>query len=264
MKIEEEANDCSVDKLQLDRNGIDEDMMHNVDEHDGDDRAIINNPRSVKVLVTSHTNGKIIDDEQVQTMPNKSSRVVTPTVDRRTDCEESGRGQRRSIYQPDAVPTMDGDGQKQSRNQSDMTTRDEEERQVQHEEDVHLPMKASSSIPTTPGCTKSYQSQDRHDEPSSGVKIVDGKDIERGVNNLLQGKSGCQTGGGAIRDCDLQDKSDRLVEVKDIGVIGEERTEADWPSASTYHIESGEMYAEDIDQHMEILPEVITPAIEIS
>ena len=151
MKIEEGAKDYRVDKLQLDRNGIDEDMMHNVDEHDGDDRAIINKPRSVKVLVTSHTNGKIIDDEQVQTMPNKSSRVVTPTVDRRTDCEESGRGQRRSIYQPDAIPTMDDDGQKQSRNQSDTTTRDEEERQVQHEEDAHLTMKASLSIPTTPG-----------------------------------------------------------------------------------------------------------------
>ena len=182
----------------------------------------------------------------------------------RTDCEESDRGQRRSIYQPDTISTIDSDEKKQSRNQYDVTTREEEERQVQHEKDVHLPTNASSSIPTTPGCTKSYQSQDRHDEPSSGVKIVDGKDIERGVNNLLQGKSGCQTGGGAIRDCDLQDKSDRLVEVKDIGVIGEERTEADWPSASTYHIESGEMYAEDIDQHMEILPEVVTPPAEIS
>ena len=58
MKIEEEAKDCSVDKLQLDRNGIDEDMMHNVDENDGDDRTIRNDSRLVKVLLTSHTNGK--------------------------------------------------------------------------------------------------------------------------------------------------------------------------------------------------------------
>ena len=63
MKIEEEVNDYSVDKLQLDRNGIDEDMMHNVDETDGDDRAIRNDPRSVKVLVRSHSNDKILDDE---------------------------------------------------------------------------------------------------------------------------------------------------------------------------------------------------------
>ena len=66
---------------------------------------------------------------------------------------------------------------KQSKNQSDMTTRDEEERQLQHENDAHMPMKVSSSIPTTPGCTKSDQSQDRHEESSSGVKIVDGKDV---------------------------------------------------------------------------------------
>ena len=43
VKIEEESNDCSVDKLLLDRSGIVEDMMHNVDENDGDNRAIIMN-----------------------------------------------------------------------------------------------------------------------------------------------------------------------------------------------------------------------------
>ena len=152
---------------------------------------------------------------------------------------------------------MYGDGQKQSRNQSDMTTRDEEERQVQHEEDAHLPMKASSSIPTIPGCTEGNQLQDWHEKSSSGVKIVDGKDIERDVNNLLQERSGCQTDGSAIRDCDLQEKYDRQVEVKDIGVIGEERTEAEPPFASTYRNQNGEMYAEEVDQHMAILPEVV-------
>ena len=134
----------------------------------------------MKVLVTSHTNDKILDDERVQTKPKESSRVVTPTVAGTTDCEESDRGQRRSIYQPDAIPTMGSDGQIQSRNQSDMTARDEEERQVQHEKNVHLPSKASSSIHTILGCMEDDQSQDRHEESSSGVKMVDGKDIERG------------------------------------------------------------------------------------
>ena len=127
VKTAEEAKDCSVDKLQLDRKGID-DMMQNVNENGGDDRATRNDPRSLKVLVTSHTNDKILNEERVKTKPKESSRVVTPTVERRTDCEESDRGQRRSIYRPDGIPTMDSDGQKQSRNQSDMTARDEEER----------------------------------------------------------------------------------------------------------------------------------------
>ena len=39
MKIEEEVNACSVDELQPDRNVIDEDMMQNVDESKGHDRA---------------------------------------------------------------------------------------------------------------------------------------------------------------------------------------------------------------------------------
>ena len=108
-----------------------------------------------------------------------------------------------------------------------MTTRDKEERHVHHGEDTHLPINASSSIPTTPGCTKSDQSQDRHEESRSGVKIADVKDIERGLNDLLRGKSGCQTDGSAIGNCNLQEKSGRLVEVKDIGVIGEGRKEVE-------------------------------------
>ena len=50
----------------------------------------------------------------------------------------------------------------------------------------------------------------------------------------------------------LQEKSDRQVEVKDIEVIGQERTAAEPPTASTYCNESGEIYAEDVDQHMTI------------
>ena len=111
VKTAEEAKDCSVDKLQLDRKGID-DMMQNVNENGGDDRATRNDPRSLKVLVTSHTYDKILDNERVQTTPKGFSRVMTPTVTGRTDCEESDRTKRRFIYQPYAIPTMDGDGQK--------------------------------------------------------------------------------------------------------------------------------------------------------
>ena len=50
------------------------------------------------------------------------------------------------------------------------------------------------------------QSQDRHEESSSGVETFDVKDIERGVNDFLQRKSIFQTDGRAIRDCEVQKK----------------------------------------------------------
>ena len=58
------------------------------------------------------------------------------------------------------------------------------------------------------------------------MKIVDGNDIGRGVNELLQGKSSCQTDGSAIRDCGVQEKPDRPVELNDVLAIGAERKEA--------------------------------------
>ena len=71
---------------------------------------------------------------------------------------------------------MDGDGQKQPRNHSDKISRDREERLVQ--QDPHLSIKASSSIPTIQGCMEGDLSQDRHEGSSTEVKMVDGKDIE--------------------------------------------------------------------------------------
>ena len=54
------------------------------------------------------------------------------------------------------------------------------------------------------------------------------------------------------------------MKVNDVGAIGEERSEAEPPYVSMYRSESGEMYDEDVDQHMAILPDVVTPAAEIS
>ena len=53
------------------------------------------------------------------------------------------------------------------------------------------------------------------------MKTVDGKDIMRGVNDLLKGKSSCQTDGSAIRDFGLQKKTDRLVKRDDVVAISE-------------------------------------------
>ena len=52
--------------------------------------------------------------------------------------------------------------------------------------------------------------------------------------------------------------SNRLVKVVDVGMIDEERTDVEPSTLSTYRNKSGELYAEDVDQHMAILPEVVT------
>ena len=67
-----------------------------------------------------------------------------------------------------------------------------------------------------------------------------------------------------IRDCALQEKSDQLVKRNDVVAIGGEWTEAKLSTVPTYRNESGALYAGDVDQHREILPEVVIPAADIS
>ena len=45
-----------ADELKPDRNAINEDPMQDVGNNEGDDRAMKNDPRLVKVLVIDHTN----------------------------------------------------------------------------------------------------------------------------------------------------------------------------------------------------------------
>ena len=96
------------------------------------------------------------------------------------------------------------------------------------------------------------------------MKTVDVTDIERGVSDLLQGGSSCQIDGSAIRDCELQEKFDGLVKRNGVVTIGGERKREEPPTVSKYRTKSVELYAEDVDQHMAILPEAVTTAAEIS
>ena len=185
-------------------NRIEEDMMQDMNENESDGSATKNEPRPITILVTDHTNDQTLDDNHIPTGSRESSRVVTPTVTGKTDCEKYDRGQRISIHQPDAISNMDGKEQKQSRNQSAKIAKDGAERcKQQHEEDVRPPTKASSSIPMTQGGGKVDQARYRHKEKNPQVKTVDGNDTEPDVNDLLQDKYSCQTDGSAIRYCGL-------------------------------------------------------------
>ena len=96
------------------------------------------------------------------------------------------------------------------------------------------------------------------------MKTVDINDIERDVNDLLQENSSCQAVRSAIRDTRLRKETNRLVKRYYNVVIDEERTHVEPSIVSTYRDEIGELYAEDINNHMAILPKVVTPAAEIS
>ena len=165
--------------------------MQYMDENESDDHDMKNNQQSAKICVTDHTIDDARDDERVQTSSKEGSIVVTPIVTGNTDCEESDRGQRRPIYQSDTTLAMYGEGHIQSRDQSDKIVKDGEERCEQHEEDVYLPKQFSSSISTTQECMEGDQSRDWHEAPRPEVKMVEVTDIERGVSDLLQGKSIC-------------------------------------------------------------------------
>ena len=52
--------------LQPDRNVIDDDLRKCVDESEFDDRAMKNDQRSIKVIVTENTHDKRQDDERVK------------------------------------------------------------------------------------------------------------------------------------------------------------------------------------------------------
>ena len=115
-------------------------------------------------------------------------------------------------------------------------------------------MKASSSISTIQELMEGDQLRDLHEEPSPEVKTYDDKNIERGVNDLLQGQSSCQTDGSAIRDFVLQEKLNRLMKREDFVAVGEKRMDAELSTVSTFRNETGELYAEYIDHHMADLP----------
>ena len=67
MKTEEESKDCIADELQHDRNLIDDYLRQCIDESESDDLAMKIGQRSIKVLVTEHTNDRTQDDDRLQT-----------------------------------------------------------------------------------------------------------------------------------------------------------------------------------------------------
>ena len=50
----------------------------------------------------------------------------------------------------------------------------------------------------------------------------------------------------------------------DEGPCPEDGRIAGEPDVSTYRLAGGELYAEDVDQHMAVLPDIVTPTAEVT
>uniref|UniRef100_A0AAV1U7Q6 Uncharacterized protein n=1 Tax=Peronospora matthiolae TaxID=2874970 RepID=A0AAV1U7Q6_9STRA len=86
----------------------------------------------------------------------------------------------------------------------------------------------------------------------------------REITDPLQGQSNCHPDGIKIEDREVHGQSTRLDDdVKAVTIDGEVM-ENDAPDESTHYHEGSKLFAEDVEQHMAVLPEVITFTTEIT
>ena len=96
------------------------------------------------------------------------------------------------------------------------------------------------------------------------VKTVSEKDLDRETDDLLQRRSIFRPDGITDQAGETQERLKRLVRRSDNGVTDRIQTTKESCTTSVYHHESGNLFAEDVDQHMTILPEIITATAGIT
>ena len=84
------------------------------------------------------------------------------------------------------------------------------------------------------------------------------------ITDWLQRKSNCQPGEIKVEDQKVHNQAKRLDEDREAVTIDGEAMGNDAPGESTYYHEEGELFAEDVEQHMAVLPEVTTSTTEIT
>ena len=72
-------------------------------------------------------------------------------------------------------------------------------------------------------------------------------------------QSSCQPEEIKQEDCELQDQADRRIEKVSNTKTDKETTRDESASDKMYHHEGGELFAEDVEQHMEGLPDLNVP-----
>ena len=80
----------------------------------------------------------------------------------------------------------------------------------------------------------------------------------------LQGQSNCHPDGIEAEDREVHSQATRLGDDVEVVTIEDEVMERDVPDESTYYHEGGELFAEDVEQHMAVLPEITVSTTEIT
>ena len=84
------------------------------------------------------------------------------------------------------------------------------------------------------------------------------------ITDPLQKKSNCQPGEIKVEDREVHNQATRLDDDMEAVRIDGEEMGYDAPDESTYYHEEGELFAEDVEQHMAVLPEVTTSTTEMT
>ena len=95
-------------------------------------------------------------------------------------------------------------------------------------------------------------------------KTIAIEEIGHGVANPLRDQSSHYLEAICINDGELQERPDRPLKKSDDAAIGVEMKKQGRTVTSVYYHEGGELFAEDFDQYMAVLPEVVTPTKEIT
>ena len=84
------------------------------------------------------------------------------------------------------------------------------------------------------------------------------------ITGLLQGHYTCQPDAIKVENREMHNQSTRLNDDAESATIDNEVTEDDTPDESIYYHEGGELFAEDVEQHIAVMPEVTTSTTEIT
>ena len=103
---------------------------------------------------------------------------------------------------------------------------------------------------------------------SSEVDRVAKREITQEVDHVttdpLQGQPNCQPDRSRSKIGKCMDGPHKLVDSAEVAAVDVEMMKEDITTAAMYHHEGNELFAEDVEQHMAVLPEITTSTTEIT
>uniref|UniRef100_A0AAV1VNF8 Uncharacterized protein n=1 Tax=Peronospora matthiolae TaxID=2874970 RepID=A0AAV1VNF8_9STRA len=164
---------------------------------------------------------------------------------------------KRSSYQSGAIEMRDGEFQ----GQADQLVEDCKVMKIDTlaDDEIVRPPTGIDVIET------GYESDRGRDRPrQAGQKSGDIEDNRYEVTDPVHKQSSRQPDRIKSEDCELQDQVDKRTKKMDCTKTDEETTKDELTPSPMYHHDAGELFAEDVDQNLAVLPEVVTPTQDIT